>query len=865
MDSKNWLFVKEAFGRWMDLPGGERPAFIESLAESVRAEVERLAENYEMAENFIESPAMLEFAGNLVEGDAPDPYIGTTIDDYLILSRIGVGGMGAVYLAEHSVERLKRHVAVKLIKRGMDTSSVLKRFYRERQILAGLEHPNIARLLDGGSTEAGLPYFVMEYVEGRSIQKYCPENRLYVRERLRLFRTVCSAVSYAHANLIVHRDLKPSNILVDGRGEVKLLDFGIAKLLNPDWQGDSEDVTGTMFRALTPEYASPEQLRGEAVTTASDVYSLGVVLYELLAGVRPFEVDAHSPVEIALRIATTDPPAPSAAAASTGANNWGTNPNDMSSEMRDQDGDSAELMRRSLRGDLDNIILKALEKDANRRYASVQEFSEDLRRFLEGEPVSASSPTLAYRANKFIRRNFAATASAAAVLLVLIAATGITAWQARQAMLERQTADRRFQQVRQLATAVVFDYHDAIAKLSGSTAVRARMLTDTLGYLDAMAAERSSDIELMREVAAAYEKIGGVQGGDESLGILGQSEASMESYRKAVAIREAIVAASTGDISDSFALAVAYRQLGDGLGVKGDFPGRLSTYEKAVQLHDAAVQAQPGRADFVDGLANAHYDLGYAYDQSGENAGAEAAFTRAISLWGTIPERTATSLLSRTHKFLGRLRDKEGRTAEARSNFEEALRLDLARAEADPLDMQVRLDLSAAYATLANSLVGTKEFLAAEEACQKALEIRRKLVEEDPANVRAKAFLARGLDTLGQVQMGLRNAAAAMKSFEEAINIFSAPGMDDPADLTSQNLMANFHKSLGDAGAELAEAVGRSSQRRKLLQQAKQNYERAAEISLMLRSRGAMTAQNKADPDQLKQRVDVIIAKLQLN
>src|SRR6266568_1726774 len=276
--------------------------------------------------------------------------------------------MGEVYLA-HDPE-LDRKVAIKLIKSHLKTKELLRRFRNERQILANLQHPNIARLFEAGANADGLPFFVMEYVEGKPIDQYANEQQLSLTDRLKLFRTVCSAITCAHQNLVIHRDIKPNNILVTANGEPKLLDFGIAKLLH---ETDSQEATLTMFHAMTPEYASPEQVKGEAITTASDVYSLGVLLYELLTGRRPYKLKRLTTDEITKAICEQEPAKPSAS-------------------IRNQ---------KSLRGDLDNIVLKALRKEPQRRYASVEQFSEDIRRHLEGLPVIARKDTVAYRTSKF--------------------------------------------------------------------------------------------------------------------------------------------------------------------------------------------------------------------------------------------------------------------------------------------------------------------------------------------------------------------------------------------------------------------------------------------------------------------------------
>ncbi|MGH7784186.1 MAG: serine/threonine protein kinase, partial [Candidatus Binatia bacterium] len=409
-----------------------------------------------------------------------------------------------------------------------DTNAVLKRFVMERQILAQLQHPNIANLLDGGTTMEGLPYFVMEYVEGEPITKFCDSHAFTTDQRLELFRKVCSAMSYAHQNLIVHRDIKPSNILVTEDGTPKLLDFGIAKMLHPNWDLDTHEATATMFRVMTPEYASPEQMRGLAITTASDVYSLGVVLYELLCGERPYKVDGRMPEEIAQIVLTVEPIKPSSVV---------NNPRPMTNQtsIGNTEGQNTGVPKpigiphsaiRDLEGDLDNIILKALAKEPERRYQSVQEFSEDIRRHLVGLPVTASADTLSYRIGKFVRRHRAGVFVGGLLFVTLAAATALTSWQAVVARHERDRAEMRFNQVRKLANTVLFDYHDRIKEMPGATEVRQKMVTDSLNYLDDLAAEGPASPDLMRELAAAYRKVGDIQGDVSVGGNLGNSGAA---------------------------------------------------------------------------------------------------------------------------------------------------------------------------------------------------------------------------------------------------------------------------------------------------------------------------------------------------
>ena len=418
MADERWQQVEEIFQRALDLTDEERePYLAEACAadESLRQRVEELLAAYGRAGDFIETPALSElFApGNTVPLESSIDYVSTSIigqrvGAYRIVREIGRGGMGAVYLAERADDAFRKRVAVKLIKRGMDTDFILRRFLGERQILANLDHPNIARLLDGGTTDDGLPFFVMEHIEGQPINHYSDNLRLSVRQRLQLFQRVCAAVHYAHQHLVLHRDIKPGNILVSSDGSPRLLDFGIAKVLNPDL-ADLIEPTATALRLMTPEYASPEQVSGEPVTVASDIYSLGVMLYELLTGHRPYHFASRAPHEIARVICEEIPEKPSMVF-SHARRITGPDTRSIETISRDRNSSPADLQR-ELAGDLDNIVMKALRKEPDRRYGSVEDFSRDIEKYLEGHPVSASSDfTLQRKESDIIRASARALA-----------------------------------------------------------------------------------------------------------------------------------------------------------------------------------------------------------------------------------------------------------------------------------------------------------------------------------------------------------------------------------------------------------------------------------------------------------------------
>ncbi len=379
---------------------------------------------------------------------------GRSFGSYRILNEVGHGGMGAVYLAVRDDDEFKKRVAIKLLRRGMATDDLVRRFRNERQILASIDHPNIARLLDGGTTEEGLPYFLMEYVEGEPIDRYCDGHGLSVGERLELFRTVCAAVHFAHQNLVVHRDLKPGNILVTADGVVKLLDFGIAKLLRPELYSDRAGATRLEERLLTPDYASPEQARGETVTTASDVYSLGVLLYELLTGHLPYRLSGLSLHEVSRVIGEVDPRKPSTVIGEveerTQADGTTTK---VTPELvsRTREGRPDKLQRR-LAGDLDAIVMKAMRKEPQRRYGSAEQLSDDIRRHLDGLPVSARKGTFSYNAGKFVRRHRIGVAMAAAAIVSLIAFSAVLAVQSARLARARDRAQREAAKAQAVST-----------------------------------------------------------------------------------------------------------------------------------------------------------------------------------------------------------------------------------------------------------------------------------------------------------------------------------------------------------------------------------------------------------------------------
>lgn len=439
MQAERWKQIEDLFQSALDCAPEKRAALLDSACRAdvkLRAEVESLLRWHE--DGRPTQPA-LQDALRVMDDRAAHLEEGRRIGPYRIIRELGRGGMGAVYLAARADDTFHKLVAAKLIRRGLDTDDILQRFRSERQILATLDHPNITRLLDAGSTDEGLPFLVMEYIEGEPIDRYCDARKLNITERLKLFQSVCAAVRYAHQNLVIHRDIKPGNVLVTREGVPRLLDFGIAKLLAPG--SEPGEATLTTARRLTPEYASPEQLRGEAITTATDVYSLGVLLYRLLTGRCPYPVGRSSPTELEQAICQQDPERPSLAVSRKPPAAWPDEKEPVTRESASATREgTADKLRRRLEGDLDNIVLMAMRKEPERRYSTVEQLSEDISRHLANLPVIARPDTARYRAAKFVLRHRLGVAAAILVLVSLTGGIAAALWQAHIATEQRDRA-----------------------------------------------------------------------------------------------------------------------------------------------------------------------------------------------------------------------------------------------------------------------------------------------------------------------------------------------------------------------------------------------------------------------------------------
>jgi non-specific serine/threonine protein kinase/serine/threonine-protein kinase len=560
---ERWHRIKDLFSAALDYSAADRPAFLDrSCGDDIEllAQVRSLLDAHESSLGFIERPAV-ERAG-LAPAFEPFDWNGRRLGNYRIVGELGRGGMSHVYKAARDDDQYTKEVAIKLLRPGLDTQSLLQRLRDERQMLAQLSHPNIAQLLDGGVTDTGAPYLVMEYVEGQPIDMYWEEHELSITARLDLIRTLCGAVHYVHQHLMVHGDLKGGNILVTQRGVLKLLDFGIAKLLNAS--GDPSQTMVNQVVALTPAYASPEQIRGEPITTASDVYSLGVLLYKLLAGTLPFEVPAELfGWEAAAALGDRQPRLPSIAAEQGKV-------------------ESYRRVARQLRGDLDAIVMKALAKEPEDRYGSAEHLAEDLHRFQRGFPVHAHPAGPLYRTQKLVKRHKAATVAISLFAVAIVTGVVTTAWQAHVARTERTRAERHLAEIRKLTNTYLRDVYDAAVNLPGATEVRKLLVENSLKHIAALESESQDSLDFKRELAQAYLRFGDVQG--DYLGAnLGDTEGAVQSYRHALRLREQ-VAQQSPTVDDLSALLRSYISLSELLGAQSKLDEAIALAESAHEI-----------------------------------------------------------------------------------------------------------------------------------------------------------------------------------------------------------------------------------------------------------------------------------------
>lgn len=691
--------------------------------------------------------------------------VGRVVGHYRLLRRIGEGGMGVVYAAERADE-FRRRVAIKLVRYTLETPEVLGRFHTERQTLALLSHPNIVTLLDGGATPDGMPYLVMDFVEGRPIDEYCEERRLPVADRLHLFVEVCAAVQYAHQNLVVHCDLKPGNILVTAEGAPKLLDFGIAKLLEPHTLGMTGYMTQAGQRPFTPAYASPEQVRGEPVTTATDVYALGAILYRLLTGHSPYRFRTESAAEIIEAVCSQEAQRASAVVSES----------------------DPEKLRRRLEGDLDAILLKALRKEPQNRYGSVEQFADDIRRHLEGRPVAARKGTFRYRAAKFIRRNRIMAAAAALSALAITAGIIGVAWQAHVALAAKARAERRFNDVRKLSNFLLFDFHDAVQKLPGSTPVQELLVKRSLGYLDGLAAEASGDPGLQLELVEAYIKFGDVQGNPYNPN-LGDTTGAMASYRKALAIAEPLARSDPGNPGVARAQARLHSHMGDVLFLNRQMSDATSQARTAVAILEKLAASQPRDIEVRIDLASGYEGLG---DQLGkglsDKAGALDNYRKSLAHWQAAIQIDPQNLRARRASAGLNMKIADIQLENDARGALETLRKALAILEALPQAEQASVPSRRLEASLLQRMADCfwelDDNKASLEHFRKASEVFAALAGLDPTNSRAQFDLVVVLNNAGQILEATGDIGGALRNYGQVADILEKLVKADPANIT---------------------------------------------------------------------------------
>jgi eukaryotic-like serine/threonine-protein kinase len=790
------------FDAALELGPAERAEYVERACggdTELEAEVNRLLRAHQKAQDFLATPAvelaapMLRNTG-LLAGPAPPERIGP----FRVVRELGRGGMGTVYLAERDDGQFEQRVALKLIRHPSGAQGAVRRFLEERRILALLEHSGIARLVDGGVTADGQPYFAMEYVDGEPIDRFCDAHGLSIDGRLELFGAVCEAVEYAHRHLVVHRDLKPSNILVTADGQVKLLDFGIAKLLDPvRAEEDDAALTRTDVLPMTPEYAAPEQVRGEPVSTATDLYALGVVLYTLLTGRRPHTVRGLPPAEVERIVCGVDPPRPSTtfAAGAAGAA-------DAADRARARGG-TPERVRRRIRGDLDQIVLTALRKEPERRYPSATALLEDLRRFRAGLPVSARPDSRAYRLRKFVGRHRAGVAAVAVVLLLLAALAG-----RERTLRERaETETRKTRAVKEYLVSV-FDVADPFAPpelrvgdvsaralldrgatrvdsvLAGHTAEQADLravfgrVYSNLGVFDRAEAELRRSLEQRR--ALHGERHPAVAEVMDQLGEVLLQQARLDEaeplLRHALALRRALL----GERTEATALSLDH--LAQVLQERNDFAGAEPLFREALEVRRSLV------GDRDTGYAMSLVNLGLLFFWKGEYDTAEPLYREAVSILeerlGPDHPRTSQALQN-----LAQVQQLRGELEEAELLFRRALAAK--RRSLGDAHPSVTINLN----NLAN-LIGREmgKLEEAEALVREALELDRRLFGETHANIAAS------LNNLGTILQLSGDFVAAEDVFRQSLAVNRAVfGEQHTAVALNYNSIAQTYLLRGDA------------------------------------------------------------------
>ena len=706
------------------------------------------------------------------DDDDISSVVGLQIGAYRLVEKIGEGGMGDVFRAERADGLFAQQVAVKITRSTIGDSDLRRRFSVERQILASLNHDNIVRLLDGGTTTHGQAFLIMEHVEGVPLTQHCREGRLSLEARLRLFCLVCRGVQYAHQHGVVHRDLKPANILVTADHIPKVVDFGVAKLLEGR-AGSGFTSTGVVPGPLTPNYASPEQIGGLPVTTSSDVYALGVVLYEIVAGVRPYETQGL-PLERVIEVVLHEqPPRPS--------------------QARDDAASALPYGKAHLRGDIDAIVLKAMSKEPGERYASASELASDISRRLQGEPVLARAPSSLYVLRRLAWRHKRVAAVVALALAGVLAASGVATWQWRSARREQARAERRFDEVRKLANAIIFKIHDAVLPLPGSTPVRQMIVNEAIGYLDQLEAESGNNIPLRLELAAAHRQIGDILGNAGGAN-LGDRDGAIKQYERALSL-----VGSLPESNPSF----------DAVAAVVNVELRLSTAYLREENRERGLKFARDAAAHAEA-----YERRQPNDDRGRDLKARTHFGLAAVLRG--PEATKMWLqtladyeqllasrpdddqmqrnVALVGKYLGSILEIPN-PSEARKHYMRSLELDEKRLSATPSDPRVQFDAAISYSNVAAIDELSNHPETALPLFEKSLALRRQLAAADPANVQTRDRLAYLLVRMAQFEE-TRDPKRSRRLSDEAIQILM-PLVTATNDSVSRQTVASAWYQIG--------------------------------------------------------------------
>lgn len=765
MTRERWQRIEQLFHDAVELPVDQRDAWLRVQCddETIRAEVAAM-----LAQDHLETNLRAAIAEAAEVFEAAGPVeAGARIGAYRVERLLGRGGMGAVYLATRADDEYEKRVAIKLLRLGVSGVEARTLFLRERQILAQLDHPSVARLLDGGTLDNGQPYLVLDYVEGEPLLEWCRSHNTPLRDRVALFVKVCEGVAYAHQNLIVHRDLKPQNILVTTDGEPKLLDFGIAKLLTTNLTEQTQVPAGLM----TPQYASPEQLTGASITTATDVYSLGAILYELLSGERPYETEGLPMTELVRRIVEQPVRPPTT----------------------------------RIPSDLKNIVLQCLEKEPARRYGSADQLASDLRRFLGGEAVLARGDSVLYRAGKFVRRHWVGVAATAAIVGSLAVVAVQAGRNAREQARLRGVAENRFQQVRQLANRFLFDFHDAIQFLPGSTPARRLVVKTALEYLDGLAADRPSDPKLISELATAYERVGDAQGNSyfPNIGDIAGAEVS---YRRAMELRLRVPVDSPAEL---YNLVMIHLKFGDMFDMRGRTKEARQEYEAALKL--ATDTKWTGHAITL-GRLRCHMRLGDLEEKS-NRAGAALRHYQAgrdcmLAIIAEEPETKSRAELSLAYYKMGRMLaftgDIQGAAEARRKGIEQAA----AASAEDPANQVYKRYEFLNHLGLSDNLstpqAGKHRNL--DEAfvhMQKARALIEGIAAADPTNLQAQLDVGVVWNYIGGWYEDKQQWPQAVEAFRHSVVVADALAKQHPESRQYRTHSANNHKRMGAALAEI--------------------------------------------------------------